>query len=63
MTMLEALKNPDRTVRLEYEDRWFVYDNIHDLWVVYERRPNDRNSKMIIQTPSEENAVRELLKG
>lgn len=63
MTILEALKSPKYSLRVDWMDRWLVYDEVFDLWTVYERKTKDRNSKMILSTPSEENAVNELLKG
>ena len=63
MTILEALKSDKHSVRLDCGDRWLGWDDTLDLWTVYERKPRDRNSKVVKSTPSEESAVKELLKG
>ena len=63
MTILEALKSDEYDLRIDCGDRWLVYDTQGSLWKVYERKYMAKKSMVIIMTPLEENAVRELLKG
>ena len=63
MTILEALKSDECDLRIDCGDRWLVYDTRGSLWKVYERKYMAKKSMVIIMTPVEENAVKELLKG
>jgi len=59
MRFIDALKVD--FVRLTYGGRWLVWDETFETWIVYERKRYMRNTKTIIETKSEEEAVKYLL--
>ncbi len=58
MKIIEALTFGG--VRLTYGARWLVWDEVFETWIVYERRRYMRNTKTIVETKSEEEAVNKL---
>lgn len=63
MNILEALKQTDINIRLisRDENRWMFWDSEAQTWIVRESRPGHR--VVLINTPSEEAAVKVLLEG
>lgn len=58
MTVYDALK--EQGVRISNGWRWATYGE--KVWIVYERRPYAKKTKMIIMTENENLAMRKLLK-
>lgn len=49
--------------RVTCGDRWLIYDQEAETWIVYERKYMAKKTKTIIETPIQDEAVEELLKG
>lgn len=56
-----ALKKAVGDIRVTYGHRWMVWDEELVKWVVYERKPYQRFTKIITETAVEEQAVDKLL--
>lgn len=63
MKISKALK--ENNARLSYGDKWLVWSNIigTNAWVVMQRKYRQKNTRTLLITNSEEEAVEELLKG
>ena len=61
MTIIEALKREDKNVRLSYGDRWLIWDETIDNWVVYERKYAAKSTKIFYSGDNEGDAVLGLL--
>lgn len=61
MTIIEALKK-DESLRITNGDKWLVFDQHNQEWVVCERKPRKRHSATVERTHSEERAINVLLK-
>lgn len=65
MTIIEALKSEINCRLSHFElNRWMYWDKEFNLWVVREKVENNiiQPSKVIFESPNEEQAVSELLK-
>jgi hypothetical protein len=58
MTIIELLKSGER---ITVGNRWLVWDDYTELWVVYEHAYRKKRVKIIIETESEELAVAKLI--
>lgn len=47
--------------RLIFGARWMVWDSINKGWIIYERKRYLKNTKIILETVSEGDAVNSLL--
>ena len=56
-----ALKNAVGDIRVTYGSRWLVWDGESLVWVVYERKPYMRGTKVISRSSSLQLAVDDLL--
>ncbi len=61
MKIIEALKNPDETIRLDNGEKWMVWDDVSEEWVVYQHKPYAKTAKIVAHTPNEDEAVAILL--
>ncbi len=63
MKISEALK--ENNARLSYRDKWLVWSNIigTNVWMVMQRKYRQKNTRTLLITNSEEEAIKELLKG
>jgi hypothetical protein len=61
MTIVEAMKSDVVDLRISHHDRWLVWNTTDKLWYVYEHKPYQKRTKVIIYTASEELAVASLL--
>ncbi len=59
MNIISALMKED--CRLTYFDRWLVFDNITEEWVVYERKYSAKKTKEIGRTVLQEGGIELLL--
>ena len=57
------LQSDNYNIRISHADRWLYWDNTSKLWVVRERKRNQKHSRFVIETEDEETAVDLLLKG
>ena len=60
-SIMEALKNKDNILRLSGGSRWLVWDDDIDMFIVYERKPYQKKTRILIETESEEEAVNKLV--
>ncbi len=60
-TIKFALKNTEGDIRITYGNCWLVWNNIDSEWSVYEHKPYQKNSRLVISTPYEKEAVMYLL--
>ena len=58
MKIIEALKKIDG-LRIENGTKWLIFDK--EEWVVFQRKKRAKNSKILIRTEEEEDAIRKLL--
>ena len=56
-TLERVLKDKDDPARLTVGDKWLVWDNIEGMWVVYQRRPYQEYTRILIKTKHIERAV------
>lgn len=61
MKIIEALRDKTNMLRISYGDRWLCGNTPEDGWIVYERKPYARQTIIIIETNSEDEAVKNLL--
>ena len=59
MTIIDVLKDENRDVRVTCGYRWMVY--VYGEYRVYERKTYAKHTKILIETESEEEAVRVLV--
>lgn len=60
-TIVDAMRDKNNVLRLEYENKWLVADD-SDGWIVFEARPDEKIGREILRTKSERKAISELLK-
>jgi hypothetical protein len=63
MTILEALKDKDKSLRIECGCRWLVWDEMELIWKVYEQKPYQKKSRVVRVSNTEEHAIEALLEG
>jgi hypothetical protein len=62
MTIKQLMQAEDRSdIRITYESRWLYWENFRKIWVVREHKRYQRQSRVLIETKSEEEAVKALL--
>ena len=60
MNIYEALKLPDRDVRVSAgPNRWLTWDN--DQWIVREKKPYQRNARCLYSGDSADEAIATLV--
>jgi len=61
MTITEALKIEDKSIRVTCGFKWLVWNEELERWVVYGREPYQKKTRMLIVTEIENLAVEKLL--
>jgi hypothetical protein len=61
MTILDALKREENDVRVTCGNRWLVFTNFSEEFIVYGREYYKKKSIVYYQGDSEEEAIKELL--
>lgn len=59
MTILRLLMTT--SARVSYEDRWLVYDESTDEWVVYQKQPYAKSIRTLLRSPFQDDAAAALL--
>ncbi len=63
MNIVQALQDKDNQLRISGSyNRWIV-GNGKGGWIVYERKRNAKRTTVVLETSSEDQAIRELLEG
>ena len=63
MNISELMQDDNYDVRVTLGNRWFVYNTLRDMFVVYERKPYAKKIRVLMETHFECKAVEELTKG
>lgn len=56
-TLERVLKDKDAPARLTVGNKWLVWDNIEDMWIVYQRKLHQKHTRILIKTEHIERAV------
>ncbi len=64
MTIKQLMQEEDYCdIRISVRDRWLYWEFFNKQWVVREHKRHERQSRVVIETESEEEAVKALLNG
>jgi hypothetical protein len=64
MTIQELMKSENHCdIRISVGDRWLYWEFSNNFWVVRECKRYQKHSRVVIETESEEAAVKALLNG
>lgn len=61
MTIKQLIQSEDHNIRISVGDRWLYWDDFQIIWVVREHKRHQKHSTVVIETESEEEAVKVLL--
>ena len=61
MTIVDALKEGNINIRLDYQDRWLLWNPHFEFWEVCERKPHAKKTTLLVETGEEDAAVQVLL--
>lgn len=63
MKLDEALKLKGSEMRVTCGYRWMLFSSFDVQWIVYEHTPRQKNTKIVIMTKDESEAVTALIMG
>jgi len=65
MNIVEALQKykPGRSIRITIGDKWMLWNEDRDEWVVFQRKAYGKRTFVLISTSSESDAVAVLMEG
>jgi hypothetical protein len=62
MNIVSALMKID-SIRVDYQDKWLVFDKTFQMWVVYQRKYGAKKTLTLCEDAIQDEAIKVLLNG